>query len=289
MENSVKSQIVAAIKLQMEQKGLSQNEWARQNSHMVSVPLLSNVLNEQKWDKVGESTWNMLKHKLLAREWDVFETNNFVKIQRACADAQENHRTVAVSAYTGAGKTTALTEYAAQTKNVWYLVLRSSYCRHDLIQRIANAMGIQAGGRTIDMEDAIIAKMISTPNSLLILDSVSKLTKDATLQFIGDLAEAVEHRAGLLIAGTEFLKEYIDRCVHYNKRGFRELNRRIFAWVSCADFSSEETKAEVVAICEANGITEPAYVAKIMADSTCFGSLKSAIERMKLHQNKLKK
>lgn len=290
MENSVKSQIVEAIKSQMAQKGLTQNEWSRQNSDVISVSHMTNVMNEERWDKVSDSVWTALKGKLLSQDWDIYITDNYSRIQRACADAKNNHRALAISAYTGAGKTTALTAYANNTPGTWYLVVRSSYSRKDLIYRIAEAMGIQlSSGRTIDVEDAIIQKLIKTPNSLLILDSVSKLTKDAPLQFIGDLAEAIENRAGLVLAGTEFLKEYIERCVRFNKRGFRELNRRIYAWVRCIDFNSTENKKEVVGICEACGIKDPARIAKIMADSTCFGSLKSAIERMKLHLQNEKK
>ena len=288
MEDSVKNQVMEAIKTQMAQKNLSQNEWARQNSDVISVPHLSNVLNPEKWEKVSSATWQALKNKMLPGTWDVFETSNYLSIQRACADAQTNHRTVAVSAYTGAGKTTALMQYANRTPNTWYLVVRSSYSRKDLIYRIAEAMGVPSEGRTIEVEDAIINKLTGTPNALLILDSVSKLNKDASYQFIGDLAEAIEQRAGLVIAGTEFLQKYVERCCEYNKRGFRELRRRVYAWVNCPDFSTDKVKAEVVAICAENNINDPAQVAKIMSDSTCFGSLKSAIERMKVHNQRKK-
>lgn len=286
MDNPVKKQIVEAIKSQMAQKKLSQNQWARENSDVISVAHMSNVMNERNWSKVSDSVWNALRGKLLSQDWDIYITNNYQKIQRACDDAQSNHKTIAISAYTGAGKTTALTSYMKSRPNVWYLVLRSSYSRKDLIYRIAEAMGIQSGGRTIEVEDAIIQKMTTTSNALLILDSVSKLTKDASLQFIGDLAEAIEHRAGLVIAGTEFLKEYIDRCCRFNKRGFRELKRRVFAWVQCSDFHSNQNKKEVVAICQACGIESDIQISQIMRDSTCFGTLKSAIERMKIHNQR---
>ena len=289
MDNSLKKQIVEAIKSQMAQKKLSQNQWARENSDVISVAHMSNVMNERNWSKVSTGVWQALRGKLLSQDWDIYITRNYSKIQRACEDAQDNHKTIAISAYTGAGKTTALKSYVQNHPNVWYLVLRSSYSRKDLIYRIAEAMGIQSGGRTIEVEDAIIQKMTTTPNALLILDSVSKLTKDASLQFIGDLAEAIEHRAGLVIAGTEFLKEYIDRCCRFNKRGFRELKRRVFAWVQCDDFHSNKNKQEIIAICQATGIKNDAQIAKIMQDSSCFGTLKSAIERMKLHNKKAKK
>lgn len=283
MKNKLKNQIVGAIKALMHKKKLSQNDWAKQNSDIISASHLSNVLNPDKWDKVSEGIWQALKSRVLSITWEVFETSNFKHIQRACLDAQTACRTVSISAYTGAGKTTALTQYADRTPNCWYLVVRSGYSRRDLISRIAETMGLISGGRTVDLMDSIIAKLTTTKDSLLIIDSISRLNKDSAYQAISDLAEAIEHRAGLVLAGTEFLKQYMVRCCKVNKRGFRELMRRIYAWVVCLDFGHKTVKSEVAQICKEHGITEPQLVAKILADSTNFGELRSAIGRMKTY------
>lgn len=297
MENSLKKQIVEAIKAQLAQKNLTQNGWAQENYSRtgVSAPHMSNVMNEEKWDKVSENTWQTLANLLLPqRGWIIHPTHNQRTFLGACNDAKNNKRFIAISAYTGAGKTTALTYYAETSPNTWYLVLRANFSRRDLVQRIAEVMGIRiTGNRTLDYEDAIIQKMCSEKNALLILDSSSKLEKDSTMRFIGDLAEAIEHKAGLVIAGTEFLKSDIERGLRLNKRGYAELNRRIYVWLNSPlgshqdgktavpAFMSKETRAEVLEIIKSNGITEQAYITKILEDSKDFGTLRSAIERMK--------
>lgn len=286
MHKERKRAIVRAIKQSRQNKQLSQNAWAKQ--HNITPSTMSNIMNEHNWDKVGDEMWQraFLAVQHLMRG-DQYNTHNLRQIKQACQDAQRHHRTVAVVGYTGGGKTTALKEYTAQTSDTYYVVCRSSFGVKDLVSKIAATMGVQAkGGRTIDLEEAVIERLSNNPQSLLILDSVSKLRKEATLQFIGDLAEAIEHRAGLLLAGVEFFKDHMDKMVVRNKRGFREFNRRIYTWTFLRPFKSDECQADATQMCYNNGIIDPKKIAAILQSASCFGTLDSGIKRMiKAKQN----
>lgn len=280
MDNNLKDQIANSIRKEIDLKKMSQNQWAKENE--ISKSHMSNILNADNWEKVGERIWTKLAGLVLQQGWGLFETSNYKITTKACQDAQKNNRLNAIYAYTGAGKTTALEDYKKSNPNVWYLVCRSSFGTKDLVYRIASAMGIQPkGGRTIDVEDQIIDKLISTPNALLILDSVSKLRKEAALQFIGDLAEATEHRAGIVIGGTEFLRTHFEKMVQRDKRGFREFDRRIYAWTRLKDFASAPVQKEIVNICMQQGITNPEQIRLIKAKATCFGTLKSCVDKLR--------
>lgn len=282
MEYAQKKQIMTAIMAEMKAKSLSQNAWAAKKG--ISKSHLSNVLNPDKWDFVGDRTWNELLGKVEATtsENKIQNTSNVRMINNACADAQRNRRVVAIAGYTGAGKTTALKNYDANNANTHYVVCRSSFGTKDLLMNIAASMGVQAkGGRALDLEEAIIEHINHTPDTLIILDSVSKIRKDAALQLIGDLCEATEGRAGIIIAGTEFLHDYISKAVQRNKRGFREFNRRIYAWTHLPIFKDNKVQAEAVQICKDNGIWIDEQIQKIVKTATCFGSLYNGIDRMK--------
>lgn len=277
-----KKQIVAAIKAEMTAKKLSQNAWADKKG--VGRSHMTNILEPKKWNKVGQRTWNTLWNLIvpIAKSSSLYNTTTMSVITAACQDAQLNRRVVGISGYTGAGKTTALTAYDSSNFNTHYLVCRSSFGVKDLVIRIAASMGIQAkSGRTLDIEEAIIQKMNNSTDSLLILDSVSKLRKDAALQFIGDLCEATEQKAGIVIAGTEFLHDYMMKMVQRNKRGFREFDRRIYAWTHLPDFSSSKVQKEAIEICKSHGIWNEQQIQVILKKSTCFGSLDSSIKKMK--------
>lgn len=282
MENDQKEQIRQSIKAEMTAKGLSQNGWAEKKG--ISKSHMTNILKPQNWDKVGVRTWNDLANKVAAVSIgsELYPTSNMRIITAACQDAQKNKRVVAISAYTGAGKTTALMNYDSTNFNVHYLACRSSFGVKDMALNIANSMGVQAkSGRTIDIEEAIIEKMNNSPESLLLLDSVSKLRKDAALQFIGDLCEATENKAGIVIAGTEFLSDYMAKMVQRNKRGFRELNRRIYAWTTLPNFSHARVQKEAIEICKSHNIWNEEQIKRILKSSTCFGSLQNSINKMK--------
>lgn len=281
-----KKQIKDSILAEMNAKGLSQNAWADKKG--ISKSHMSNILNPEKWDSVGERTWNDLLNKVEAvvKGETIHNTTNIRMITNACMDAQRNKRVVGLTGYTGAGKTTGLKSFDSNNANTHYMVCRSSFGVKDMVFGIAAAMGVQSkGGRTLDMEDAIIEQMNNSTDTLLILDSVSKLRKDAALQFIGDLCEATEHKAGIIIAGTEFLHDYITKSVAKNKRGFREFNRRIYTWTQLPSFKSEKIQAEAVKICQENGIWLDAQIEKIVKNSTCFGSLYNGIDKMKKATN----
>lgn len=282
MKLQQKKQIAAAIEKEIAHKDMSQNAWA--DEHGISRSHMSNIRNQENWHKVGQRTWDKLSDAVSAtiNSSSIQETSNLLTIQTACRDAQKHNRTVAIAAYTGAGKTTSLMDYASLNPNTYYVACRSSFGTKDMAMRIAQTMGVQAkGGRAIDLEDAIIERLRNSPQSLLILDSVSKLRKDAALQFIGDLMEYTEHRAGIVLAGTEFLQDYITKQVERNKRGFRELNRRVYAWVRLPAFHSNEVQVEAKQLCQQQGIWEEKKIKHILNKSTCFGSLINSIDRMK--------
>lgn len=286
MTKEQKLQIMNCIKAEMNAKKLSQNEWA--NKKGISKSHLSNVLNPEKWELVSDKTWNELLGKVeaISNENNIPNTISVRMINKACNDAQFNKRVVAISGYTGALKTTALKNYDATNANVHYVLCRSSFGTKDLLMNIASAMGVQAkGGRALDLEEAIIEHINHTPNTLIILDSVSKIRKDAALQLIGDLCEATEGRAGFVISGTEFLYDYMMKAVQRNKRGFREFNRRIYAWTHLPIFKDAKVQVEAEQICRDNGIWVAAQIEKILKQSTCFGSLYNNIDKMKKATN----
>lgn len=280
MTPAQKRRIVEAIKTEMAAKGISQNTWASQ--HGIARSSMTNIMKENNWGKIGERYWTNLLTKVqhIIEKPALYPTTNSHQIKRACKDAKSCNRVVAIAAYTGAGKTTTLKQYASDNENTYYVVCRSTFGLKDLLLQIAGVMGIQAkGGRAIDLEQAIIDELSNSPESLLIIDSVSKLRKEATLQFLGDLCEAIEHKAGIVLAGTEFFEDYMSKMVQRNKRGFREFNRRIYTWLKLSPFKSKKTQEEARVICENHGIMNSTQVNTILKSATCFGSLSNNIHK----------
>lgn len=244
----------------------------------ISSATLSNIRNK-KWDTVGDDMWHALAAQLLpASDWSICkDNNNFRRFTASCKDAHNNKLFNAICAHTGAGKSTALKEYANSHPNAYYVWCDAMFTRTLLIQKIASAMGLQiANLNANELNDQIVQKLTEPNRShLLILDSVHKLDGKGTIEYIGTLAEAVEHKAGLVIAGTEQLEQKITTGVLRQRPGYAELKRRVYDWTppntDRAIFLNDATK-----IINQNGINEPKQIKEILTHNVFnFGEIRT--------------
>jgi DNA transposition AAA+ family ATPase len=205
-------------------------------------------------------------------EWQTFETRNYQIIHSACQDAKENCRMLAIAGYTGAGKTTALKAIARTQPNVYYVLCNAVMSRKEFIRAVTQAMGIEPEGSISANLDAITGRMLGTEKPLLVLDDAGKLS-DANLRLIQIIYDATEFSAGIVLAGTEYLKTNIDKNAAKDKAGFRELRRRISYWQPLKRPSTEIVKqiAKAYAIDDTNAVS---YLAKVAPD---YGTLRNLI------------
>jgi plasmid maintenance system antidote protein VapI len=178
---------------------------------------------------VSTEKWLEFYSKLKLNTWNILKTPNQVKIENICDDARENHRFMAISDFTGAGKTTALTYYSREKTNSFYVLAISAMSQSDFLDAILEGMVIEMKGSRLKKINAICEKLNSLESPLLIIDDFGKLNDNCyrTLQIIYD---KTEFYAGIVIAGTEHLKKYITDKAASKVNGFTELKRRIAYW-----------------------------------------------------------
>jgi DNA transposition AAA+ family ATPase len=223
--------IQQAIVAHLANTGDSQNTLAKKID--VSEATLSNIRNG-KWANISPAMWNKIAAFLGVREaWTVFKTPNFISVCEVCADAQQAHKMLCVAAFTGAGKTTALREYAAKNPNVYYVLCTMTMGQKDLVGAILRSMGLENPGTVNSGLAAICAKLNETTDPLLLLDDAGKL-KDGLLPIVQIIYDqTIEHgQGGIVLAGTEYLKKTIDVLAGKDKKGFREFQDRFVYWKS---------------------------------------------------------
>jgi DNA transposition AAA+ family ATPase len=177
-------------------------------------------------------------------DWRIYETANMKSIIEMCDDAATQKKFVAMAGYTGAGKTTALRSRAKKHASSWYVLGTTIATQRTFLTAILRAMGISEGNTVQDKMSLIVREMNSRPDALLIIDDAGKLT-DNILRLIQSIYDETEHNAGIVIAGTQYLKTYITRGAAMDKRGFRELARRI----SYCQPMSVPAKREIEFVC----------------------------------------
>ena len=281
MQNSFSEEQKKRISAKITEK-LAEKVYASQNEAASLLGISSAALSQLlagNWESIGDKAWAKLAAQLLpANDWLVCEdTENFRRFTNACADAHKNKLFTAICAHTGAGKTTALKAFQNKKAGVYYVWCDGMFTRTLLIQKIARAMGIEIAGVTAnELNDQIVQKLTDPSASrTLILDSVHKLEGKGTIEYVGGLAEAIEHRAGLIIAGTEQLRQKIDLGVTKSKAGYSELKRRVYNWTSANDERAIFLK-DARQIIARNGIVEPKTITELLTNEVNnFGVLRN--------------
>ncbi len=265
--NTLKSQIQTEVS-EILKSGISQNKLAEQIG--ISAATLISV-RRGEWENISESMLQKLRGHLRINDWKIYETTNLKAITELCRDASENKKFMGLAGFTGAGKSTALRKYATKNPNTWYILGTTIMTQRTFLTAILRSMGISEGQAIQDKMSIIIREMNNNTDSLLIIDDAGKLT-DNILRLIQIIYDETEDNAGIIIAGTELLYEYISKGAITGKRGFRELMRRVAYWQPVY----KPAKSEVAYICNEYGIKDARAVSYIQSQSN-FGDIKNLI------------
>ena len=250
----------------------SQNEAARQLGMSAA-----HIINFRKgdWAKISRQHFNRLLASAGLSDWRDFMTENLKIASAVLAEAQENSRFLVLTGYTGSGKTHTLRLYAAKTKKAYYLLADSEMNKSRFLLSIIQAIGIhpnEAGTNSGQRLEAIARKLNGEDRPLLIVDDAGKLS-DPNLRMLQIIYDRTEGRAGILMAGTEYLKESIDKKARRNKMGFRELRRRVAYWQEMDKMRPKDVRT----ICEGNGIADSSAISYLSSACSDFGTLRNMI------------
>ena len=280
MTNEQKQKVVAAIEAKFA-TGTSQNELSKMLQG-VSSATLSQMKNGNH-ELISDAMWNKVAayFRLANNDWQLVKTANFNTINILLADTQRSSRFIAISGFSGAGKTTSLRHYSEKNQNTYYVLCNVLMGRKDFLKAIMQSLGIDVDGSLIRRINAIIGKLRQQDEPLLILDDCGKLN-DGNLKLIQLIYDELEGGCGIVMAGTDDMKRYIDKMAAKGKIGFPELKRRIAYWQRLYAPSREAVKS----ICNENGINDDAvieYCYKHRAND--YGTLRNSITMAKVAAN----
>lgn len=265
----IRVKIQQAVNEALETPGQSQNRLAAQIG--VSAATIINV-KRGNWEAISHAMIAQFKSFFRIDNWGVRNTPNFAAITKLCEDARDQKRFLAVAGFTGAGKTTALRHFAQRNGEAYYVLGTVLHTKRTFLQDIQRSMGISEGNSIHDMMMAIIRRLNTGTNTLLIIDDAGKLSHTC-LRLLQIIYDNTEFSAGMVMAGTEFLKKEIDRGSRKNLMGFQELKRRIAYWQPLR----RPTKQIVQKLCEDYGIEDRAAIDFIYNNAKDYGSLRNMV------------
>lgn len=250
----------------------SQNEAAKQLG--ISPAHLINF-RKGDWEKVSQKGFNQMLALAGLSGWKPVMTDNLKIAYAILQEAQDNSRFLVLTGATGFGKTTTCRLYADKTSKAYYLHADSEMNKSRFLLGICQAVGVSsndAGTNSGQRLNAICNKLNSEEKPLLIVDDAGKLS-DTNLRMMQIIYDRTEGRAGILLAGTEFLKKNIDKKARQDKMGFRELRRRVAYWQELETIPMRDVRA----ICEQNGIIDTQAIKYLTNSCKDFGTLKNMI------------
>ncbi|MCT3700774.1 hypothetical protein HZQ90_18105 [Elizabethkingia anophelis] len=96
------------------------------------------------------------------------------------------------------------------------------------------------------------------------------------MMYLQDIWDGIEHNAGLILAGVEYLYTNMKKSAERNKQRIPEFYGRITSWLEL----TEPTSKEIKAICQYNGIDNPDEVIGITGLKN-FRYVKNIIKNLK--------
>lgn len=265
MQKDEREQIAARLKEYCVQKG-SQNK-AANSLNGVSSATVSKVLAGD-WDTISDEMWRSIASQVghEAKGWQIAETRAYKRMAFLLNNAKTDSLVMAVTGDAGCGKTEAVKNYTAATKNVYHLCCSEYWNRRTFMGKLLQCMGVDYTGSTVsDMMDDIIDNLKRKENPLIVLDEADKLT-DQVLYFFISLYNQLEDHCGIILCATNYLEKRIKKGLRTKRKGYEEIYSRMGRkFVELQVINSED----VAAVCVANGVTDAKSINRIIEDSDC--------------------
>ena len=263
MESIKKTNISNALRTYVERYE-SQNR-AAQSLKNVSAATVSQILNAQ-WDLISDEMWRNIASQVGYREerWEAAETANYRALMTILADAKANSLTLGITGNAGSGKTFACRQFTAGNKNVYHLICNEYWGNKLFLSELLMLIGRDSSGMSISEminETVRVLKVQELP--LIIIDEADKL-KDSVLHLFISLYNKLEDECGIVLIATNHLEKRLTHGVKLNRRGYNEIWSRLGR--KCVQLKGISA-ADIVAVCELNGVSERRDIDAIITDS----------------------
>lgn len=266
MENLRKQKIAEDLQNYVDRRAKGSMNQAAKQLLKVSVATVSNILGN-KWDNIADAMWHSIEKQVgnnYEGEWIVVrDIRNYQILETLFDDARSYASVYGIIGDPGYGKTCTSRD-DGNKPNSFLIECNGSDDRRRFLSKLLRQMGkLDTSYRLGDMLDAAVSHLRTLDRPLLKLDEVDKLS-DNVLFFFISLYNQLEGKCGLVLTGTPYLKKRIEYGAMRNKMGYKEIKSRIGGRFVELDPPSDD---DVTRIIQANGITDPLVIQKIINES----------------------
>ena len=196
-----------------------------------SSATVSNILSKdsKKWDTISPEMWQSIasRIKYSVDEWCWVDTQTSIDITEELTDAKEDSSNVVIISSSGSGKTATARRFVETNphEKVFLVECCEYWSKRDFLLAILKTMGISSVKTQSGLVEEIVECLESYPKPLLIFDEADKL-RDSILYFYITLYNRLEFACGMVMMGTQFLEQRLQRGKNRDKMGFAEIMSR---------------------------------------------------------------
>jgi DNA transposition AAA+ family ATPase len=231
----------------------------------VSSATINQMLNG-KHELIADSMWRNVGAQIGFKEnsWELCETRDHALMTKILQDAKQNALVMAVTGSAGSGKSFTVKHFQASNKNVFALYCNEFWNKKTFMQEILLSMGRDYKGLSVnEMMMEVVHGIKILENPIIIFDEADKLSDGVLYNFIS-LYNQLEDECGIVLCATSHLEKALQRGVNLNKKGYNEIWSRVGR--KCVQLRGVSA-ADIVAICEANGVADRDTIQDIIKDS----------------------
>lgn len=261
-----KQQIALDLHNFVEKRAGGSRNKASKMLHKVSISYISQMLNN-KWDAISDDAWRNLQKQVSTSykgKWVVVkDIANYQELAHLFDDSRQYAMTFGIIGNAGWGKTcTALEDN--DNPNTFLIRCNDAHDRRNFLQDLLTQMGLEDSEYSINkMMAKVITHVRKLDHPVIKIDEADKLS-DNVLYFFISLYNSLEGECGLVMTGAPYLKTRIETGAKKNKKGYKEILSRLGGRFIVLDKPKD---SDVRKIIQANGISDPLVIAKIINDA----------------------
>lgn len=228
LPNEFKTQVAAALLAQRANYTGTDERYAGQYGISGSVysqikngKPLDGLLRDAQWMEIGQRL-NVSRGE---RKWTMVATEVFRKIEAGVVFCQRHQRSMLYVDDCGIGKTFSGKYLARTLTNCFWLDARQGTTKQAFVRLIARTIGVDAGGRLLDVKERIKYALRTLQNPIVIIDEAGAPAYEALMELL-EFWNATEGLCGWYLMGADGLRDKIKRGIDGHKVGFAELLSR---------------------------------------------------------------
>lgn len=175
------------------------------------------IISPVQWINIGAE----LNVRLDQRKWNIVRTEPFVVIEEEILFCKAHSKAMMFADECEIGKTTTAKYLSRTLKNCFYI--DASQCKTKILfaRAIAQAIGLDSGGKIADLKKRIKYALLSLPKPIVIIDEYSDLERAAKLDY-KEYWNATDGHCGWYLMGAESMIYEFEQGIANGKPGYAE-------------------------------------------------------------------